>query len=47
GGYLTYFPAIQKQDNSNIYQYDKIEKSDLIKASEPSAAETADTNLFI
>ncbi len=47
GGYLTYFPAIQKQDNPNIYQYDKIEKSDLIKASEPSAAETADTNLFI
>ena len=47
GGYLTYFPAIQKQDNPNIYQYDKIEKSDLIKASEPSTAETADTNLFI
>jgi len=40
-------PAVQKQDNPDIYQYEKIEKSDLIKASEPYAAETADTNLFI
>ncbi|HCL90983.1 MAG TPA: pyridine nucleotide-disulfide oxidoreductase, partial [Candidatus Atribacteria bacterium] len=36
GGYKTYFPAVQKQDNPDIYQYEKIEKSDLIKASEPS-----------
>ena len=35
GGYKTYFPAVQKQDNPDIYQYEKIEKSDLIKASEP------------
>ena len=35
GGYKTYFPAIQKQDNPDIYQYEKIEKSDLIKAIEP------------
>ena len=47
GGYKTYFPAVQKQDNPDIYQYEKIEKSDLIKASKLSAAETADTNLFI
>jgi rhodanese-related sulfurtransferase len=33
GGYKTYFPAVQKQDNPDIYQYEKIEKSDLIKAS--------------
>jgi len=39
GGYKTYFPAVQKQDNPDIYQYEKIEKSDLIKASEPSAVE--------
>lgn len=38
GGYKTYFPAIQKQDNPDIYQYEKIDKSDLIKASEPSPA---------
>lgn len=36
GGYKTYFPAVQKQDNPDIYQYEKIDKSDLIKASEPS-----------
>jgi peroxiredoxin family protein/rhodanese-related sulfurtransferase/TusA-related sulfurtransferase len=36
GGYKTYLPAIQKQDNPDIYQYEKIEKSDLIKASELS-----------
>ena len=36
GGYKTYFPAVQKQDNPDIYQYEKIEKSDLIKASKPS-----------
>ena len=47
GGYKTYFPAVQKQDNPDIYQFEKIDKSDLIKASEPSAAKTADTNLFI
>jgi rhodanese-related sulfurtransferase len=34
GGYKTYFPAVQKQDNPDIFQYEKIEKSDLIKASE-------------
>ncbi|HER24951.1 MAG TPA: CoA-disulfide reductase [Candidatus Atribacteria bacterium] len=34
GGYRTYFPAVQKQDNPDIFQYEKIEKSDLIKASE-------------
>jgi len=38
GGYKTYFPAVQKQDNPDIYQYEKIDKSDLIKASEPSPA---------
>ncbi len=38
GGYKTYFPAVQKQDNPDIYQYEKIDKSDLIKASEPSTA---------
>src|SRR5665648_176161 len=37
GGYKTYFPAVQKQDNPDIYQYEKIEKSDLIKASELSS----------
>jgi hypothetical protein len=26
----------KKQDNPDIYQYEKIEKSDLIKTSEPS-----------
>jgi len=36
GGYKTYFPAVQKQDNPDIYQYEKIDKSDLIKASKPS-----------
>jgi NADPH-dependent 2,4-dienoyl-CoA reductase/sulfur reductase-like enzyme/rhodanese-related sulfurtransferase len=36
GGYKTYFTAVQKQDNPDIYQYEKIEKSDLIKASESS-----------
>jgi len=36
GGYKTYFPAVQMQDNPDIYQYEKIDKSDLIKASKPS-----------
>ena len=38
GGYKTYFPAVQKQDNPDIYQYEKIDKFDLIKASGPSIA---------
>ncbi|GAB4118044.1 MAG: CoA-disulfide reductase [Candidatus Caldatribacteriota bacterium] len=36
GGYKTYFPAVQKQDNPDVYQYEKIDKTDLIKASELS-----------
>jgi len=34
GGYKTYFSAVQIQDNPDIFQYEKIEKSDMIKASE-------------
>jgi len=34
GGYKTYFPAVQRQDNPDIFQYEKIEKSDLIKAND-------------
>ncbi len=44
GGYKTYFPAVQKQDNPDIYQYEKIEKSDLIKASELSSV-SEETNI--
>jgi len=38
GGYLTYFPAIQKQSNIGIFDYEKIDKEDLIKPNEPSAS---------
>lgn len=37
GGYKTYFPVVRKQDNPDIYKYEKIEKSDLIKASQSSS----------
>jgi rhodanese-related sulfurtransferase/TusA-related sulfurtransferase len=48
GGFKTYFPAVQKQDNPDIYQYEKIDKSDLIKASEPSlVSEEADIKIEI
>jgi peroxiredoxin family protein/rhodanese-related sulfurtransferase/TusA-related sulfurtransferase len=48
GGYKTYFPAVQKQDNPDIYQYEKIDTSDLIKASEPSlVSEEADIKVEI
>ncbi|WHH57455.1 CoA-disulfide reductase [Petroclostridium sp. X23] len=36
GGYKTYFPAIQKQGNHDIYDYEKIDNADLIHASDPS-----------
>jgi len=32
GGYKTYQLAVQKQSNEDIYEYDKITKSDLIKS---------------
>lgn len=35
GGYKTYFPAVQKQSNTDIYDYEKIDNSDLIHASSP------------
>ena len=38
GGYLTYFPAIQKQSNIGIHNYEKIDKEDFIKPNEPSAS---------
>ena len=38
GGYLTYFPAIQKQSNIGIFDYEKIDKEDFIKPNEPSAS---------
>ena len=38
GGYLTYFPAIQKQSNIGIFDYEKINKEDFIKPNEPSAS---------
>jgi len=48
GGYKTYFPAVRKQDNPDIYQYEKIEKSDLIKASKlSSVSENIDTKANI
>lgn len=36
GGYKTYFPAVQKQGNHDIYDSEKIDTSDLIYASNPS-----------
>ena len=38
GGYLTYFPAIQKQSNIGIFDYEKIDKEDFIKPNEHSAS---------
>ncbi len=38
GGYLTYFPTIQKQSNIGIHNYEKIDKKDFIKPNEPSAS---------
>ncbi|MDK2932476.1 MAG: hypothetical protein PWP27_286 [Clostridiales bacterium] len=35
GGYKTYAPAVQKQANQDIYDYEKIDNSDLIHASSP------------
>jgi CoA-disulfide reductase len=35
GGYKTYFPAVQKQGNQDIYDYERIDNSDLIHASSP------------
>ncbi len=36
GGYKTYFPVIQKQSNTDIYNYEKIDNSDLIHGANPS-----------
>ena len=41
GGYKTYFPTIQRQSNIDIYEYEKIDKADLIKASLPSLSENS------
>ncbi len=38
GGYLTYFPTIQKQSNIGIFDYEKNDKEDFIKPNEPSAS---------
>ena len=44
GGYKTYFPAVQEQSNIDIYDYEKIDNSDLIHAS-PSGPENCSAGI--
>jgi len=45
GGYKTYFPTIQRQSNIDIYEYEKIDKADHIKASLPSKNSDIKSNI--